>query len=186
MADKSITIKNATDEQLEAVVQRLRKENEVQILVADLKRRSLNEFVPYDAALGISTEIPIENLYHFGVPGMKWGIRRRMRGALRRAFGKKKKIDNVSEDHSAKEMLKKRKINTLSNAELKKLNERMQLEKQYKELRVSEMSPGKRFVSQVLQGAAKQTAINFTSKAMTNQIEDIFSIKKSKSPIGNG
>ena len=50
----------------------------------------------------------------------------------------------------------------------------MQLEKQYKELARSEMSPGKRFVSDVLQGAAKQTAINFTSKAMTSEVEKIF------------
>ena len=87
MADKSVTIKNATDKQLDEVINRLRKENEAQMLVFDLKRRSLTEFTPYDAALGISTETPIEDLYHYGVPGMKWGRRlnrARMRSAIKR------------------------------------------------------------------------------------------------------
>lgn len=195
MADKTLTIKGATDKQLDELLVRMRKENELQMIIQDLKRRSTTN-APWDQEYGVSAEQPIESLYHktdeflshYGVPGMKWGIRRRMKSVLRRAFGKKKKkpsIDDISEDHKENVSLKKRKINTLSNAELKKLNERMQLEKTYKELTVSQMSPGKRFVSQVLQGAAKQTAINFTSKAMTNQIEEIFKVKKHNKPFGD-
>jgi len=93
MADKTLSIKSATDRQLDELIVRLRKENEVQNLILDLKRKSakcdpLNPNAhnySYEFP-EISTEEPIENLYHddivgrtlahYGILGMKWGVRR--------------------------------------------------------------------------------------------------------------
>lgn len=70
-------------------------------------------------------------LYHYGIKGMKWG-RRRFRntdGTLTPA-GKKRYSDDAYE---AKQ-IKKKKMSQMSNAELRKLNERQNLERTHKQL----------------------------------------------------
>lgn len=77
MADKTQSIKGASDKQLYDLLTRLGKECRVQDLIAQLKRRATprNEFEPYYEQ-EVSTEAPIESLYHYGVAGMKWGRRK--------------------------------------------------------------------------------------------------------------
>lgn len=83
----------------------------------------------------------MNNLQHIGILGMKWGRR--------------KGPDNSSPDHSVSRELKKKKLNELSNEELKKLTNRLQLEKQFKDLTKPDISPGKKFVTDLLVGALK-------------------------------
>jgi hypothetical protein len=72
-------------------------------------------------------------LEHFGVLGMRWGKRRKQSGSRSdKLTTKRVKRSEVSDDHREKQGLKKKRVSEMSNAELKKLNERMQLEKQYK------------------------------------------------------
>lgn len=74
-------------------------------------------------------------LEHHGIPGMKWGIRRGrgVGGTLKTATTKQ-----VSEDaHAFKELTTKARthgLHSLSNHELKKLNERFDMEKKYSKL----------------------------------------------------
>jgi len=106
-------------------------------------------------------------LNHYGILGMRWGVRRRRKVTA----GKSK--TNLSDDYKKKEELKKRDPKSLSNQELKALNERMQLEKQYKDLTRNEISAGKRIVQEVLASAAKETAKNFVAKTMTKSLENL-------------
>jgi hypothetical protein len=149
MADKTKTIKNATDKELDEILIRLRKENEVQNLVGDLKRKSTSvdsfgSFIPYDRP-EISTEVPIESLYHkadevlahFGILGMKWGVRR--------GSGKDNSTSsrrNGSEDYLRSRDIKAKGYKNLSTKELQELTKRMQLEKQLRELKVSDYTKG--------------------------------------------
>lgn len=93
-------------------------------------------------------------LYHYGVLGMKWGVRRTP-AQLAKSNGK---VKRKSEDNAKKSDMKKavKSRRTLSDADLKKRIERIKMEKQLKDLTAEEISPGKKFVSEVLSSSGKK------------------------------
>lgn len=135
-SDKTVSIKGATDKELDELILRLRKENEALYLVQDIKRKSepRDPFQPYDTPT-VSAEKPVESLYHFGVVGMKWGRRRA------RTPG--------SEDHESSRVLKNKGVKNLSTKELKELTQRLQLEKQYKDLSPNDFKRGMNIVKEI-------------------------------------
>lgn len=98
-------------------------------------------------------------LMHYGILGMKWGVRR-SRKELERA----RKARNASEDSKKASRSKKRDVSELSNEELRELNNRMQLERTYRDLTKSEISPGKKFVQEVLRETSKELAKEYLKK----------------------
>ena len=116
-------------------------------------------------------------LYHYGVLGMKWGVRRTP-AQLAKSNGK---IKQKSEDNAKKSDMKKavKSRRTLSDADLKKRIERIKMEKQLKDLTAEEISPGKKFVSEVLSSSGKKVATALvtgavlygTKAALTNQFD---------------
>jgi len=105
----------------------------------------------------------INLLTHTGVLGMRWGVRK---GKLKAHF--KRSIEQKygpripkSQDHLAAKALKKKKLSQMSNDELKKLNTRLQLERQYKDLNKSNTSSGKKFISDVISSSGKTLASKY-------------------------
>ena len=95
-------------------------------------------------------------LKHYGVLGMKWGIRKdRGSSAARR----KAKTRGWSKDAKEVHRIKNKKVSTLTNAELRKANERINLENNYKNLNKSQISKGLAFVATVT--AASTSALTF-------------------------
>jgi hypothetical protein len=105
-------------------------------------------------------------LMHYGIKGMKWGVRR---------TEKLRKQRQASEDHKKKKELKKKKIHEMSNAELKELNNRLQLEKQYKDL--NSTGKGKSFVSKILKASGDQVATKLVTGVALYAAKQVISAK---------
>ena len=80
-------------------------------------------------------------LYHFGVKGMKWGVRK-SRSSSCSSKKKRAKTDGWSDDAKEAYRIKQKKVNQMSNAELKKLNERRNLERNYQQLNPNTIKKG--------------------------------------------
>ena len=81
-------------------------------------------------------------LMHYGVLGMKWGVRKDRSSGSSRKRGKSSWSDDAREARA----IKKKKVKQMSNAELKKLNERTRLEQEYSRLNPNVISKGWKMV----------------------------------------
>lgn len=111
-------------------------------------------------------------LYHYGVLGMKWGVRRAQRKINR--IDRKADKKNWSNDQREVAKIKTKKVKQMSNAELQKLNQRNQLEITNRELK-QKQNRGKRAVKAFINTAGTITAVTAAAavyKKHGNQILD--------------
>lgn len=84
-------------------------------------------------------------IYHYGILGMKWG-RRRSREELARNR-KNSGTDNWSEDAKTASNIKSKSVKQMSNVELRQLNERTRLEQEYSRLNPSAAKKGRAYIA---------------------------------------
>lgn len=97
-------------------------------------------------------------LMHYGVPGMKWGVRRtpaqlgrKKTSSSKSLFEKKKPKPKAKSESSKKETAPKSKsVKEMSDEELNAAISRLQLEQRYKELSPQKVSMGKKIVKTIL------------------------------------
>lgn len=107
-------------------------------------------------------------LYHFGIKGMRWGVRRYQNpdGSLTNAGKKRLKkgqTSNEETDSSNKSSTKSsptKTVKDMSDDELRQAINRIQLEQQYKNLSPKNVSKGKKFVDTVTNDVLKPAAID--------------------------
>ena len=130
---------------------------------------------------------------HFGVKGMRWGVtksRSGRSGSSDSSGGSRKsaaitKPGRQSADASRAAKLKKKDINSMSNDQLKQLNNRINLEKQYRQLteKKSVMAKGKAHVDSVLDYANTANRVyNLATSPMVKAVGGVIleGVKKAK------
>lgn len=123
-------------------------------------------------------------LYHYGVLGMKWGVRRTP-AQLARARGQSNSSANDKVKAERKEAVKNRR--NLSTEDIQKRVERLKLEKQLKDLTNEDISPGRKMASDILKSAGTKTlatvAAGATAYAVKVALTKNFDIKEAASYI---
>lgn len=133
-------------------------------------------------------------LYHHGILGMKWGVRRFQNKDGSLTSDGKRHLEQNSKAKQGNNKKKKghttnkgKSINELSDDELRKRINRLELEKRYEALSKKEqkatMFDGKRFVTQVLENSGKVVATQLSTYVMGNMVnkvaqKNIINVKK--------
>lgn len=109
-------------------------------------------------------------LYHYGVLGMRWG--RRGANKLDRISERSKK-EKWSNDATEAAIIKTKKVSQMSNAELNKLNNRKNLERNYRQLNPSAVKKGLRIAAGIAGALGTITALHTNGGKVINMGKSI-------------
>lgn len=108
-------------------------------------------------------------LAHYGIKGMKWGVRR-TEAQLARARGKTiTKTNSTSEKNPAAP--KKKSLSEMSDEELRRTVDRLNLEARYRQLNPEKVSAGRRFINKVMNDVVVPAATEVAKNALKNALQ---------------
>lgn len=116
-------------------------------------------------------------LYHYGVLGMKWGVRKKSAPRKNSSKISSSNIQSVDKPSKKKAIAKGHNIKEWSDDELRAKINRLELEKKYKDLSSAEnrkqTSKGKAFVMEVLEKSGKNIASQTMTYAMGTMVNKV-------------
>lgn len=114
-------------------------------------------------------------LYHYGISGMKWGIRRYQNkdGSLTAAGKKRLAKEEARQKEVAAERARRVSSDRLStkkmtSEEIKARKERLQLEKDYNTLKDQTKSKGQAFIERVMTAMAEKSLVNIGTQVINS------------------
>lgn len=135
--------------------------------------KTIDELIHWDENRG-------DYLYHWGIKGMKWGVRRYQNkdGSLTAAGRARQKIKDAYDNHKAKKSAKKvmtKSVKDLTDEELAARITRLDterraldLERQVKNLSKKEVSAGRQFIADVGKQVVQQSLLNAGRDVLTS------------------
>lgn len=120
----------------------------------------------------------MDELYHHGVKGMKWGVRRS------RSAKYKGKTKGWSKEAKEAYRIKQKKVKQMSNKELQTLNKRTQLEQEYKRLNPNAVKRGVAAVGTASAALGTVAGLYVSGKKLGKNIGNL--IKDGKAVVERG
>ena len=123
-------------------------------------------------------------LIHYGILGMKWGIRRfqnkdgTLTPAGKKRYRERSTTDKPHEDYKRAHTPKS--IKSMSDAELRNRLNRLQMERQYSQLSSSNVSKGREYVQKIIKAGTTVTTVTTTAITLYNNVNKIKSIIEGK------
>lgn len=124
----------------------------------------------------------MSELYHHGIPGMKWGVRRtpeQLGHKQQKREERKNRFVRSSGSRKSTTLQNARKadINKLSNKELKDYNERLNLERNFADLTKGNVSAAKNWIGKtVISGIVVGSIATVTKQVVQHWLKDQFGI----------
>lgn len=119
-----------------------------------------------------------DTIVHYGVKGMKWGIRRSRKDSEKQ----KTRGDREPEHEDYKRAHDSKSAKTMSDAELRSRINRIQMEQQYSKLNPTTISRGRNTVNKILKASGTIAGATTTALTLYGNVEKISKIMKTINP----
>lgn len=105
-------------------------------------------------------------LYHYGVLGMKWGVRKDRGGGVSKTGRRRKSVKERPPAHEDyKKAHSKKSVREMSDEELRSRINRLDMERRYKDLKPDTKNRGKRYINSIIKTGT--TVATLTGTALT-------------------
>lgn len=187
------SIKSMTDQELNEFLRRLQNESELTRLIRDIKDlnkppvdNSDGSFPSERTYEGLNLNTPVDNLYHWGIPGMKWGVRRDRtkeqimidKKTYETGAATAKEYGNIAglmrtrkEDRYSN--VKRREAKEISDDDLKRIVNRLNMEQQYRNLTTKDVDVGKSRLEDILMMTGSLMTIAATGAGLALTIKQL-------------
>ena len=118
-------------------------------------------------------------LYHYGVLGMKWGVRKDRGGGVSKTGRRRKSVKERPPAHEDyKKAHSKKSVREMSDEELRSRINRLDMERRYKDLKPDTKNRGKRYINSIIKTGTTVATITGTALTIYSNADKIRKLVK--------